>query len=146
MGPSGRGEIMAVESVNPQNSEGVRSRSGVVTRRETDPHLASNLLIGERTRSGGSHDSFAPRQDRLLRLPTPFSATLAGCSSNSTVPAPDTTARDTSVAPDANDPTDTTPVPVGIADAACSLGTVTAMFSIQRIAEAPCRILRVLFI
>ena len=36
---------MAVESVNPQNSEGVRSRSGVLAGRKAAFPLASNLLI-----------------------------------------------------------------------------------------------------
>ena len=64
-----------------------------------------------------------------------FTAALAGCGSNSSKPAPITTTPDASLPSDAVGVADTTPVPVGTADAGSAPDIVSAMSSVQRIAD-----------
>jgi len=64
-----------------------------------------------------------------------FAIALAGCGSSSAGPAPLTTTPDASALPDAIGVADTTPGPVGMADAGSSPDIVTAMSAVQRIAN-----------
>ncbi|MGA9656703.1 MAG: serpin family protein, partial [Polyangia bacterium] len=64
-----------------------------------------------------------------------FSATLAGCGSSNSKPAPITTTPDASLPLDAVGVADTTPVPVETSDAGSAPDIVTAMSSVQRIAD-----------
>jgi len=68
-------------------------------------------------------------------LPALFFTALAGCGSSNSKPAPITTTPDASFPSDAVGVADTTPVPVGTVDAGSAPDIVTAMSSVQRIAD-----------
>ena len=64
-----------------------------------------------------------------------FTAALASCGSSNSKPAPITNTPDASLPSDAVGVADTTPVPLGTADAGSAPDIVTAMSSVQRIAD-----------
>ena len=64
-----------------------------------------------------------------------FTAALASCGSSNSKPAPITNTPDASLPSDAVGVADTTPVPLGTADAGSAPDLVTAMSSVQRIAD-----------